>query len=139
MPKNDHGTIDVRNANALAYASAKWGCTRQDIRDARKATGSSDKEVILTYLKENGVITYSLNSNDMSDDKKKQGYQDDSTINLNEPYEVQYAAKDIRVTPADIRDAAAATGSKSRETIYQWLRDNGRVLEADDQKKEEEE
>jgi len=46
------------------------------------------------------------------DDKSKKGRQDDSQINVNEDYEVQYWSKKFRVTADELREAVKAVGSK---------------------------
>lgn len=46
----------------------------------------------------------------MPDDKNKTGKGDDSRINVNQPYEVQYWTKELRCTEQQLRDAVKAVG-----------------------------
>jgi hypothetical protein len=46
----------------------------------------------------------------MPDDKTKTGKGDDSRINVNQPYEVQYWCKELRCTEQQLRDAVRAVG-----------------------------
>lgn len=57
----------------------------------------------------------------MSDDKSKQGGQDDSRIDSHDSSEVEYAANKLGVTPQQIRDAIAKVGS-SREAVEKYLK-----------------
>jgi len=57
----------------------------------------------------------------MSDDKKKRGYQDRSKINKNEPYEVGYAAKEMKTSPAKIHEAIAEVGP-SRTKVAEYVK-----------------
>jgi hypothetical protein len=47
------------------------------------------------------------------DDKSKTGKGDDSRINVNEEYEVQYWSKKFGVTPDELKEAVKAVGSQA--------------------------
>lgn len=61
----------------------------------------------------------------MSDDKSKQGYQDDSKIALDE---LSYWSRKWGVKHKEIVDAIEATGSHAVSTIEQYLKDTGAIL-----------
>ena len=46
------------------------------------------------------------------DDKTKTGKQDDSEINVNESYELEYWAKKFGVSQDELKDAVKAVGPK---------------------------
>jgi hypothetical protein len=46
----------------------------------------------------------------MADDRTKQGPQDRSRVNIQEPYEVEYWSKKFGVSPADLRSAVERVG-----------------------------
>ncbi len=58
------------------------------------------------------------------DDKTKQGWQDDKQIDIKDGNELSYAQRKWGCSRADIREAAKATGSRSRRVIYDWLKEN---------------
>lgn len=60
----------------------------------------------------------------MSDNKESLGFQDDSKINMNEPYEVNYACQMWGVTKPELEDAIKAVGN-GRQKVEEWLRENG--------------
>lgn len=49
------------------------------------------------------------------DDKTKTGKADDSRININEAYEVQYWSKKFNVTADRLKEAVKAVGSSVRD------------------------
>lgn len=57
----------------------------------------------------------------MTDDKSKRGPQDRSKINKNEPYEVGYAARKQKTSPAKIHEAIDHVGP-SRKKVEDWVR-----------------
>jgi hypothetical protein len=64
----------------------------------------------------------------MSDDKSKQGYQDDSKIDGDDPNELAYASRAWNVQRDDIRKAIKVVGN-SRKKIRDYLRENGKMQE----------
>jgi hypothetical protein len=57
----------------------------------------------------------------MSDDKKKTGSQDRTQINKNEPYEVGYAAKQMKTSPAKIHEAIGEVGT-NRKKVAEYVK-----------------
>lgn len=57
------------------------------------------------------------------DNKNKQGWQDDTQVNLDQPYELAYAARTMHCTQKKIREAIKAVGN-SRKKIAQWVKEN---------------
>ena len=58
----------------------------------------------------------------MSDDKSKQGTQDDIRIDVNDPSELQYVAKKFGITADEVRQAIQRAGTDLREDIYKILK-----------------
>ena len=55
----------------------------------------------------------------MSDDKTKEDGRDDSKIDVHDPSEVEYEAKKLGVTSAEIRDAIKEVGnSRAKVAAY---------------------
>lgn len=46
----------------------------------------------------------------MADDKTKKGPRDATRININEDYEVQYWAQELKVTPEQLKEAVKQAG-----------------------------
>jgi hypothetical protein len=57
----------------------------------------------------------------MADDPTKRGWQDKSQVNVHEKYEVEYLARKLGVTPAEVRQAEVKVG-KSRVKVEEYLR-----------------
>jgi hypothetical protein len=51
----------------------------------------------------------------MSHNKKRTDTKDRTTININQPYEVQYWSEKFNVTPDELRDAIERAGSEVKE------------------------
>ena len=60
----------------------------------------------------------------MSDNKTKQDGRDDSKIDSHDASEVRYAAKQLGVTPKQIRDAIEKVGN-SRSAVEKHLKKQG--------------
>ena len=58
------------------------------------------------------------------DNKTKQDGRDDSKVDLNDPNEVAYAAKQAAVSIADYRRLAKESGSSSRKAISEYISKN---------------
>lgn len=46
----------------------------------------------------------------MPDNKDKTGWQDDSRINVNQPYELHYWSNELQVTPERLKEAVQIVG-----------------------------
>jgi hypothetical protein len=57
------------------------------------------------------------------DDKSKTGKADDSQININESYEVQYWSEKFNVPQEVLKDAVRATGTNA-EQVKEYLAEN---------------
>ncbi|WP_231464721.1 DUF3606 domain-containing protein [Pedobacter sp. Leaf132] len=55
------------------------------------------------------------------DDKLKQDGRDDSKVDLNDPNEVAYAAKQAGVSSSEYKEFAKASGSSSRKVIADYI------------------
>lgn len=55
------------------------------------------------------------------DDKSKKGKGDDSRININESYELQYWSEKLNISRNDLRDAIAAVGPNA-DDVTQYLK-----------------
>jgi len=58
------------------------------------------------------------------DDKTKQDGRDDSKVDLNDPSEVQYAAKQAGISVARYKELAKKSGSTSRTAIAKYIKDH---------------
>lgn len=56
----------------------------------------------------------------MADNPNLKGPQDRAQVNINEPYEVEYLAQKLGVSPEQVRQAAQQVG-KSREKVERYL------------------
>ena len=57
----------------------------------------------------------------MSDDKSKQGGQDDARVDVNDPNELAYIAEKFNVSLNEVRLAVQKAGTDIREDIYRML------------------
>ncbi|RYF26565.1 MAG: DUF3606 domain-containing protein [Flavobacteriales bacterium] len=58
------------------------------------------------------------------DDKIKQDGRDDAKVDLNDPNEVSYAAKEAGVSTEKYKEFAKACGSSSRRAIADYIAKN---------------
>jgi len=58
------------------------------------------------------------------DDKTKQDGRDDAKVDLNDPNEVAYAAKQVGLSPARYKELAKKAGTSSREKIAEYIKQN---------------
>jgi len=58
------------------------------------------------------------------DDKTKQDGRDDAKVDLNDPNEVLYAAKQANVSVEKYKELAKKSGSSSREVIANYISQN---------------
>lgn len=59
----------------------------------------------------------------MADDKNRRDERDRSRVAGNEAYEVDYIARELNVSPEEVRRAIEAVGN-NREKITEYLRSN---------------
>lgn len=57
----------------------------------------------------------------MSDDKSKQGTQDDIRVDVNDPNEIAYIAKRFNISLDEVRLAVQKAGTDIREDIYRMI------------------
>ena len=57
----------------------------------------------------------------MSDDKSKQGGQDDARVDANDPNELAFIAEKFNVSLNEVRLAIQKAGTEIREDIYRML------------------
>jgi uncharacterized protein DUF3606 len=57
------------------------------------------------------------------DDKSKTGKADDSRINVNESYELQYWSEKLNVSRDELKEAVEAVGQKA-EDVTEYLKQN---------------
>jgi hypothetical protein len=58
------------------------------------------------------------------DDKTKQDGRDDSKVDLNDPNEVAYAAKQEGISVSEYKEMAQKAGSSSRAKIAEYIKNN---------------
>lgn len=55
------------------------------------------------------------------DDKSKQDGRDDAKVDLNDPNEVAYAAKQLNISSSEYKEYAKASGSSTRKAIADYI------------------
>ena len=61
----------------------------------------------------------------VADDSRNRGEPDRSRISLEQAHEVRYWTKELGVTGRELRNALAATGSRSATRVREYLKTSG--------------